>query len=75
MQLVSDKELNEASTRLAAGLGGNQGSAQPLLTLCLPVLSQGEKEEEGRAFWEAPVPAYGVAIVAKLRYKADPFNL
>lgn len=58
MQLVSDKELNETSIHLAAGLEGKQETAQPLLAPSPALTQPGKKEEEVRPFREVQVPAY-----------------
>lgn len=55
VQLVSDKELDEASAHQAAGLEGKHSHYPPL---ALPSLNGGEIEEEVGSFWEAQELAY-----------------
>lgn len=55
VQLVSDKELDESSTHLAAGLEGKHSLYPPL---ALPSLNRGKIEEEVRPSWEAQELAY-----------------
>lgn len=50
MQLVSDKELNEASIRLAAGPEAGQGAARPPLAPSPARTQPGEKRAGGQPF-------------------------
>ena len=55
MQLVSDKELNEASIRLAAGPEAGQGAARPPLAPSPARTQPGKKEQEvSPSFLENP---------------------